>query len=102
MSVVDFAAAKAEREPHWAGTCKCVGCGHEWDAVAPLGTLQLECPSCTLPKGYPKHPFGAAPGDAVFVCNHCDSEALTAYLREGRFHIICMGCGIDHTEAIYG
>lgn len=102
MSVIDFAAARAEREPHWTGTCKCVGCRHEWVGVAPVGTLWLDCPSCGLPKGTPKHPFGAAEGDCLFVCNTCDSEALTAYWRSGRFVLMCMGCGTDHTAAVFG
>lgn len=100
MTVINFAEAEAEREPHWSGNIKCIGCQHEWVGVAPMGTMFVDCPSCGLPKGTPKHPFGAAEGDAMFVCNICDSEALTAYYREGHFRIICMGCGTNHTEAI--
>ena len=101
MSVIDFAAAKAEREPHWAGECKCVGCGHEFKGVGPMGLMWFDCPSCELPKATVKYPFGAAEDDAVFVCNVCNGEALTAYYRKGEFRIICMGCGTNHTEAIY-
>lgn len=101
MSVIDFAAAKKEREPHWTGTVRCVGCQHEWEGVAPIGTMWVDCPECGLPKGHPKHPFGAQEGDLVFRCL-CGSEALTAYQHKGRFFLKCMACGIDQTAAIYG
>lgn len=101
MSVISFAEAKAERQPHWTGRCKCVGCGHEWEAVAPIGKMWVDCPCCNLPKGTPKFPFGGAVGDTVFTCN-CGSEALTAYFRKGLFRLRCMGCGTDHSVAIFG
>ena len=101
MSVVNFAAAKAEREPRWEGKVRCVGCQHEWEGSAPMGTMWLECPACGLPKGTPKHPFGAALGDLFFACL-CGCEALTAYKRKDRFYLRCMGCGADQTNAIFG
>lgn len=100
-NVVDFRAAREEREPHWQGTVKCLGCKHEWQGVAPLGTLIVDCPSCGLPKGHPKHPFGPRPGDAVYACTTCESEAMTLYKRGGRMRVICMGCGVDHTESAF-
>ena len=36
---------------HTAGAAQCLGCGHEWTAVAPVGVQTLECPSCGLDKG---------------------------------------------------
>lgn len=101
MTVISLAAAREERSPHWSGTCKCIGCQHEWVGVAPMGTFFVGCPSCGLPKGHPKHPFGAQDGDSVFICN-CGSEALTAYRHNGKFTLRCMGCGDDHTEAVFG
>lgn len=99
MSVIDFAAAKQERQPHISGTFICVGCRHEYEGVAPLGTYWCECPSCHLPKATPKHPFGAVEGDQVLRCAECDGETLTAYKRRGRFWVRCMGCGNDLTNA---
>lgn len=101
MTVISFAQAKAEREPHWQGKCKCIGCGHEWEGVAPIGTMFVDCPSCELPKGHPKHPFGCAEGDSVFKCS-CGSEALTAYMHKGRFNLRCMACGTEKTNAVFG
>lgn len=101
--VVSLAAYKEENAPHWAGRCKCIGCGHEWVGVGPIGVvIALECPECGLPKGVTKCLFGGEEGDAVFVCQVCGSEAMTAYKRNGHFHQRCMGCGTDQTEAIYG
>ncbi len=100
MTVISLAAAREERQPHWQGTAYCVGCQHEWEAAAPLGTLLVDCPECGLPKGTPKFPFGAAEGDMFLVCD-CGCEALFAYRREGHFYVKCMGCGSDLTETFY-
>lgn len=101
MTVISFTAEREARKPHWEGKVHCVGCQHEWEGVAPLGTLWVDCPSCGLPKGAPKHPFGAGQDDLLFKCN-CGSEALTAYVKKGVFRICCMACGANQTNAIYG
>jgi len=101
--VISLAAYKEEREPHWAGDCICIGCGHEWVGVGPVGVVGgLECPSCTLPKGHIKHLFGPEEGDAVFTCQTCGSIAMVNYKRRGWLYTRCMGCGTDHTDDIYG
>ena len=100
MTVISLAAAREERQPHWEGTARCIGCQHEWQAIAPMGTMWLDCPSCSLPKGHPKHPFGAALGDDFLKCD-CGCEALTAYKRKGNFYVRCMACGTDLTHAFY-
>ncbi len=101
MNVVSLSDEREKREPHWAGPVKCIGCGHEHVAVAPMGTMFLECPSCNELKAHPKYAFGAPEGASLFLCN-CGSEALTAYFYKGRFKIMCMACGADHAEAILG
>ena len=30
----------------WEVDMKCDKCNHEWVAISPLGTQELECPSC--------------------------------------------------------
>ena len=101
MTVISLAQAKAEREPHWSGNCVCLGCRHEWVGVGPMGThVCLQCPSCDLPKGVVKHPFGCPEGALLLGCN-CDCEALTAYKHNGHFHVTCMACGTDLTHAFY-
>ena len=46
-----LADARAARNPHLTGPAKCLACRHGWVAVAPTGTIWLECPSCTLERG---------------------------------------------------
>lgn len=103
MTVISLAAAREERQPHWSGTVHCVGCQHEWVGVAPMGTMWLDCPNYELPKGHPKHLFGADVGDSEFSCV-CGGQALTAYVRAKgqRFFLRCMACGTDQTNAVFG
>lgn len=49
--IVDFAAAKENKTPHNYGQARCLGCHHEWTAVAPAGMTVLECPRCETDKG---------------------------------------------------
>ena len=51
MMVIDLAQAKADREPHLSGAAVCLACKHEWVAVAPVGTVWMECPACSLERG---------------------------------------------------
>ena len=51
MTVIDIAQAKADREPHLSGSAVCLACKHEWVAVAPVGTVWMECPACSLERG---------------------------------------------------
>lgn len=88
-------------EEHLSGEALCIGCRHKWVAVAPVGTWQLECPSCGAMKGVFRLPVGAQEGDLYFSCA-CGCEALTAYKREGKFWIRCMSCGEDKTVALFG
>jgi hypothetical protein len=48
---IDFAQAKKDRTPHLSGEAVCLHCKHEWVAVAPVGTVYLECPECAQQKG---------------------------------------------------
>lgn len=92
MTTIDFAKAKAERTPHITGKAKCTACKHEWVAVAPVGTLQMECPSCELQRGQWIYPFSPAEGEQIFVCNICTSTNF-AVLPD---RVLCVGCGTSH------
>jgi hypothetical protein len=63
----------ADRRPHMAGDARCMSCGHQWAATAPLGTYRLECPGCGLIHGA----FVAAPmpeeGRSFWRCD-CGSD----------------------------
>lgn len=41
--------------PHMTGEAVCIECKHEWVAVAPIGTHELECGECGTIKGVWKH-----------------------------------------------
>ena len=48
--VVAFKPREIE-EPHLAGEAECTACGHRWAAVAPVGTVHLDCPACDRLQG---------------------------------------------------
>lgn len=50
-NVVGFPGRKNSTGAHITGPCVCVGCGHQWQGVAPVGTIDLECPACGALKG---------------------------------------------------
>lgn len=101
MSEVIPFARREPKQPHLAGEALCIGCRHTWAAVAPVGVWQMECPACGTMKGVWRFPVGAQDGDACFSCD-CGCEALTAYKHHGRFHLKCMSCGTEQTEAVFG
>lgn len=41
--------------PHLEGPAVCGACQHEWEAVAPVGVVILECPKCARMWGAFKH-----------------------------------------------
>lgn len=98
--VIELAAVRAEREPHLAGEARCTNCGHQWAAVAPIGTWQLECPSCETLHGLWRCHVGADDGDLTLRCK-CGCEAMTAYIDGGRKWVRCMRCGTDQTDALF-
>jgi hypothetical protein len=92
--VVTLAGRRDDGGPHCSGEARCIACGHEWVAVAPVGTVHFECPACGTSRGTYKNPVGAAPGDRVYQCT-CGSENFFFKLSEddGRTLILCSGCG---------
>ncbi len=86
--VVDLATRRLEAEPHMAGEARCLACKHIWPAVAPIGTAELECPSCALRRGVWVHPLEPAAGEVVWECN-CGSQLYMLRLH-GAW---CVGCG---------
>lgn len=44
--VVSLAEWREEHTPHLSGKAVCLSCKHRWVAVAPAGSLWLECPKC--------------------------------------------------------
>jgi len=85
-SVVQF---KPRPAPSMQGRAFCIQCGHSWEAVAPVGTVELECPGCKTMKG--RFTFASAPesGTEVRECN-CGNQ-LFYLTREGH---MCANCGM--------
>lgn len=72
--------------PHISGAAKCLSCAHEWEAVAPIGTVELECPGCQTWKG---------------VFNGCTGPELVWECQCGNQHFylcddgpMCSRCGL--------
>lgn len=45
------------KKPHLSGRALCLSCKHEWEAVAPAGTKELECPNCHTEHGRFMYPI---------------------------------------------
>ena len=84
--VFDFAKAKQEREPHLSGKALCLNCKNQWQAVAPVGTLDLECPNCSLPQG--RFMGLVEDPDPHWTCN-CGNQFF--HITQKR--IYCVSCG---------
>ncbi len=94
--VVSLLRVKEDRTPHAQGSARCISCKHTWQAVAPLGTMTLQCPSCNEMKGLWTHTFGPEPGKTqVYTCVVCESTHMTAYRKIGddTTRFMCVGCG---------
>lgn len=91
MAVIAFKPRESEPvlEQHGHGEAFCIGCGHTWQAVAPTGTTQLECPQCSALKGHWKFEFAPPPGTEVREC--LCSNQLFYLTREGH---MCANCGV--------
>jgi hypothetical protein len=77
----------AERRPHLTGEAVCLACKHEWVGVAPIGTVDIECPECKSQKGVLKH-FVHRDG-LHYLCN-CGNPLLFA-TPDGCY---CANCGV--------
>lgn len=93
------------RRPARSGTAQCLACHHEWSAVAPLGVVDLECPTCHLLRGVFDCPHGMNTGYEVWACKTCSGHFMKIYrhMQSGGFYVMCSTCGQLHeTEAVFG
>lgn len=65
-------------------------CRHEWQAVAPVGTVRLDCPACDLPKGLWIGATEADEGQVLWRC-FCGNDAFQLLPHAIR----CLRCGTD-------
>ena len=77
-----------ERGPHLYGEAVCLQCGNEWVSVAPVGVMELECPSCHTMKAVFK--YGCEPDGDAWVCN-CGCYLFMLSGESER--MICWKCG---------
>lgn len=82
----DFKAEKEGRTPHLSGSARCLACQHEWVAVAPVGSIWLECPACSLIRGRYFEP--AEKPARHWTCN-CGCDLFHVTPNE----IYCPNCG---------
>jgi hypothetical protein len=81
----------ADHKPHLSGIAKCLQCGHEWEAVAPVGSAScLECENCHTYKGVMK---GLASPDVMYMCN-CGNDVFYV----GPDGPMCCLCGLVHYD----
>jgi len=73
---------------HLSGTAICSACDKEWEAVAPVGIKELECPNCKTMKGLYKHHL-APITNKLWAC-HCGNRLF--FILKGQ--IQCCECGV--------
>lgn len=88
MTIIKFSKPEKE-EQHITGEAVCGTCAHEWVAVAPVGTTELQCPACHVEKGHFKHWCAPEVGSQIYQCN-CGNE-LFWITPNG---CVCRGCGV--------
>lgn len=79
-----------KREQHGYGDAFCLSCDHKWIAVAPTGTVSLECPNCKRMTGHFKFEFMPATGQLVRTCGECENQLF--YLTPDGH--MCANCGM--------
>ena len=93
--VVDLAQRRAAKKdgiapdetPHLQGSAVCLGCRHRWQAVAPVGTFEFECPSCHTNMGRILNEV-VRQKEPVWTC-HCGNQYFLA-TDQGMY---CPNCG---------
>lgn len=74
---------------HIEGHGWCMNCKHEWEAVAPVGTTRLECPSCGTHNGVWRGSCSPPEGQSLWVCSVCGNDVFTVQPHRA----FCTRCG---------
>ena len=77
-----------KNEKFASGEAFCLNCNHEWTAIAPVGTIQLECTNCKTMKGLFRFPFHVSEGEVYRQCS-C-GNSLFYLTPQGH---LCPNCG---------
>lgn len=84
--VVQIRFADEKVDPCLEGIAVCLDCKKEWTAIAPIGTIWLECPKCGLKRG--RYKFPTQRDGEEWKCN-CGND-LFHIKPDG---IYCPNCG---------
>ena len=87
MAILEF-KKKDPIDPHNSGKARCAECKYEWIAVAPTGTVALDCPQCESGKGYFRFPCYPE-GEDIWQC-HCGCDVFVVVKSKG---YMCWRCG---------
>lgn len=72
------------------GIARCSSCGHEWQAVSPVGMVNLECPSCYVMTGSYLGELLPPEGVRVLHCGACNN---TSFYYTEYDELLCQKCG---------
>jgi hypothetical protein len=78
-----------DKQGHLSGEAFCINCKYSWAAVAPMGTIILECPECHTMKGCFKYGCGFPEGEVQWTCN-CGCQMFVIGIDK----TICFHCGL--------
>lgn len=92
--VVDIQQERQDRELHKTGKARCICCGNEFVAVAPVGVHNMECTQCGQMMAFFVYPIQPDTGDLVWRCDNCKCEAFSQIIRNGKHCFWCVGCGV--------
>ena len=90
--IISLQKERESRRPHLSGEARCMLCSYEWVAVALVGTLWLECPSCHSEKGYLKFPVQRTGLEWICICGN----DLFRVTPEGYY---CPNCGVWQNQS---
>jgi hypothetical protein len=79
-----------QAKPHISGDAHCIGCGHDWVAVAPIGTSVIDCPECKGAKGIFVN-LCCKLSEAHLTCS-CGNDFL--HITPGGFYCPKCGCNV--------
>lgn len=85
-NIISLDEHRQAQTPHLSGEAVCPVCTHRWQAVAPVGTTNLGCPSCGSIRG--QFANTVLRGDTCWVCT-CGSDTFRISPEVGPYCICC-------------
>jgi hypothetical protein len=79
-----------KREPTMTGEAICTCCDNTWQAVVPIGSTWLECPTCGVTAGRMRYPVVRAGHHWTCPCGNDLFHVMPD-------RIYCPSCGIDQS-----